>query len=112
MVQYKRHEKLCTGRDNTVEQNKTLVTAGIVAYGGAEEVAQAAISVAEHTQGVDLRLMILDNASPDGAGNQLQKMQFSSFIIPVLSCYLNFFTFFVEFCRFVLYCQLLPCMLH
>lgn len=76
MVQYKRHEKLCTGRDNTVEQNKTLVTAGIVAYGGAEEVAQAAISVAEHTQGVDLHLMILDNASPDGAGNQLQKMQF------------------------------------
>lgn len=53
---------------------ETLVTAGIVAYGGAAEVAQAACSVARNTQGVQLRLMVLDNASPDGAGEELRRM--------------------------------------
>ena len=53
---------------------ETLVTAGIVAYNGAAEVAQAAHSVARHTHGVRLRMMVLDNASPDGAGKKLRKM--------------------------------------
>lgn len=57
--------------------SKTLVTAGIVAYGGADEVARAARSLAEHTRGVRLKLMIFDNDSPDGAGAELEKTEFA-----------------------------------
>lgn len=59
------------GTKGECRMEKTQVTAGIVAYGGAQEVLAAARSLAEHTQGVDLRLMVLDNASPDGAGKEL-----------------------------------------
>lgn len=61
-------------RKRGTDMERTQVTAGIVAYGGADEVAAAARSVAQHTQGADLRLVVLDNASPDGAGKALAAM--------------------------------------
>ena len=59
-----------------MENNRTIVTAGIVAYGSAQEVAQAACSVAEHTKDVCLKLMVLDNASPDGTADYLRRTKF------------------------------------
>lgn len=61
-----------------MKTKQTLVTAGIVAYGGAEEVVQAAQSVAQHTKGVQLELMVLDNASPDNTKKKLEKIIFDS----------------------------------
>lgn len=60
-----------------MEKSKTLVTAGIVSYGAAEEVVKAANSITEHTKDVNLRLMILDNASPDGTTEQLKNTTFA-----------------------------------
>ena len=47
---------------------KTKVSACIVVYGGGEEAAQAARSLVEHTRDAALSLTLVDNASPDGAG--------------------------------------------
>ena len=50
---------------------KTKVSACIVVYGGGEEAAQAARSLVEHTRDAALSLTLVDNASPDGAGEWL-----------------------------------------
>ena len=50
---------------------KQKVTACIVTYGGFEEAAQGAESLLRCTQGVDLTLYLVDNASPDGTGEKL-----------------------------------------
>ena len=58
------------------ETKRTEVSACIVAYGGGREAAAAARSVLEQTQGVALRLYLVDNASPDGTGKQLASERF------------------------------------
>lgn len=52
------------------------VSACIVVYGGGEEAAAAARSVVQHTKGCALRLYVVDNASPDGAGAFLARQDF------------------------------------
>ena len=54
---------------------KTKVSACIVVYGGGEEAAQAARSLVEHTRDAALSLTLVDNASPDGAGEWLAAQQ-------------------------------------
>lgn len=48
------------------------LSACIVVYNGAEEALNAAASVLRHTQKYPLTLYLVDNASPDGSGAQLQ----------------------------------------
>ena len=48
------------------------ISACIVCYNGAEEALCAARSVLEHTQECELTLYLVDNASPDGAGEALK----------------------------------------
>lgn len=48
-------------------------SACIVVYGGAGEALAAARSLLEHTKGVPLSLYLVDNASPDGAGQALEE---------------------------------------
>ncbi|MEG2930495.1 MAG: glycosyltransferase family 2 protein [Ruthenibacterium sp.] len=50
---------------------KTKVSGCIVAYNGFDEVTNAVTSIVSHTQGVDLHLYVVDNASPDGTGARL-----------------------------------------
>lgn len=47
------------------------ISACIVVYNGAEEAIRAAQSVLEHTRRHSLTLYLVDNASPDGSGQQL-----------------------------------------
>ena len=47
------------------------ISACIVSYNGAEEVIRAAESVLKQTQGCELTLYLVDNASPDGTGKTL-----------------------------------------
>ena len=54
--------------------DKARVSACIVVYNGAEESAQAARSLLEFTKGAELELYLVDNASPDGAGEALERM--------------------------------------
>lgn len=56
----------------------TKVSACIVVYNDAQEAAQAAASVLSHTNGVDLHVYLVDNASPDGAGEELSQMPLDS----------------------------------
>lgn len=55
---------------------KTKVSACIVAYNGFEEVKKAVDSILAFTEGVDLKLYLVDNASPDGTGAQLAAHDF------------------------------------
>lgn len=52
---------------------RTRASACIVVYGGGEEAARAARSLAQHTRGVELSLTLVDNASPDGSGAWLER---------------------------------------
>ena len=54
--------------------DKTRASACIVVYNGADEAAAAARSLLEHTKSVALELYLVDNASPDGAGDALERM--------------------------------------
>ncbi|MEG2395313.1 MAG: glycosyltransferase, partial [Ruthenibacterium sp.] len=54
---------------------KTKVSGCIVAYNGFDEVTNAVTSIISHTQGVDLHLYVVDNASPDGTGAHLAAAQ-------------------------------------
>lgn len=54
--------------------SQTSVSASIVAYGNFEETADTIASVLRMTQGVDLTLYVIDNASPGNMGARLQKM--------------------------------------
>lgn len=54
----------------------TKVSASIVSYNGYDEVAKAATSVLLYSKNVDLSLFLIDNASPDGTGEKLQKTDF------------------------------------
>lgn len=55
---------------------KTKVSAGIVVYNGAGEAAAAAKSLLENTKDAALHVYLIDNASPDGAGEALAGMDF------------------------------------
>lgn len=55
---------------------KQKVSACIVSYGGGDEVLHAAQTLLDCTQGVDLHLYLVDNASPDGTGQQLAEAAF------------------------------------
>ncbi|MEG1925005.1 MAG: glycosyltransferase family 2 protein [Ruthenibacterium sp.] len=57
---------------------QTKVSACIVAYGGFDEVAKAASSILSNSNGVDLQLYLVDNASPDGSGKQLAATDFGA----------------------------------
>ncbi len=48
------------------------LSATIVVYNGAAEALEAAASILRHTQKYALTLYLIDNASPDGSGKQLQ----------------------------------------
>lgn len=52
------------------------ISACIVSYNGADEVIRAVESLLEHTTGCDLRIYLVDNASPDGTGKQLADYPF------------------------------------
>ncbi len=49
------------------------ISACIVVYNGAAEALQAAASVLLHTKNAELDLYLVDNASPDGSGEQLEQ---------------------------------------
>lgn len=53
------------------------ISACIVTYGGYEEAVHAASSVLEHTSARPLKLYMVDNASPDGTGEQLSRTEFA-----------------------------------
>ncbi len=55
---------------------KLKVSGCIVSYGGFEEVRDAIKSITKHTNGVDLKLYIVDNASPDKTGKKLANENF------------------------------------
>lgn len=46
----------------------------IVSYNGAEEVIKAVTSLQQHTTDCELTLYLVDNASPDGTGEQLKQL--------------------------------------
>lgn len=62
-----------TGGKTSQKMDKTKVSASIVIYGGYEEAAAAARSLRQQTVGVDLTLYLIDNASPDGAGERIEQ---------------------------------------
>ena len=49
------------------------ISACIVCYTGADEVLRAVESVLRHTGGCGLQVYLVDNASPDGAGEALEQ---------------------------------------
>lgn len=57
---------------------RTKASACIVVYGGGEEAAAAARSLLRRTEGVDLSLTLVDNASPDGSGDWLAAQEFGA----------------------------------
>ena len=49
------------------------VSASVVIYDGYEEARLAAATLLEYTKGVDLELYLVDNHSPDGSGEKLER---------------------------------------
>ena len=50
------------------------ISACIVSYNGAEEVIKAVASLQQHTKDCELTVYLVDNASPDGTGEQLKQL--------------------------------------